>query len=384
MQNHCLAAGDLAERLDLGSAVPQALLQTFERWDGRGTPGSAAGAELSPAIRLVHIADTVEQLHRVRGTEAVVEVVRDRRGTRFDPALVDCLLDSLDAVVSDLDDLDSWDEVIALDPTLGQLLAEDQLDVALQAIGDFADLKCPARIGHSRAVAHLAGDAASRLGLGPGEQTLVRRAAAVHDAGMIGVPSAVWDDPGAWSLAERERARTHPYLTQRMLARPMSLQSVGRCASLHHERLDGSGYPSGLRGADLPTTARVLAAADVYEAVTHDRPHRPGVDRGRARAMLDREVAAGRLDGDAVSAVLAADGHRVTARQILPGGLTPREAEVVVLLARGLTNREVAAELHVSRKTVSAHLEHVYRKLGVSTRTEAALFAMAHGLVGRD
>ena len=382
LQNHCLAAGDLAERLDLGAAVRHALLQTFERWDGRGTPGQVGGSELTPAIRLVHIADSVEQFHRVSGTAAAVEVVRDRRGTRFDPALVDCLLDSVDAVVADLTDLDSWDEVIALDPTLGRRLTGDELDTALAAIGDFADLKCPMRIGHSRGVAALAGDAATRLGVPPADALLLRRAAAVHDAGMIGVPSGIWDDTGTWSVSDRERARTHPYLTQRMLSRPAGLASIGQCASLHHERLDGSGYPSGRRAPDLPPTARVLAAADVYEALTHPRPHRPAIDPDAARRRLTAEVTAGRLDGDAVQSVLAAAGHRVASRPALPGGLTRREAEVVVLLARGLTNREIGAELHLARKTVSAHLEHVYLKLGVTTRTEAALFAMAHGLVG--
>ena len=384
LENHCLAAGDLAGRLDLGDAVRHTLLQTFERWDGRGTPGAVGGQDLTPATRLVHIADTVEQFHRVGGAAAVAKVVRDRRGTRFDPALVDCLLDTLDTVLADLDELDSWDAAIALDPTLGRLLTDDELDRALQAIGDFADLKCPARIGHSRGVADLAVDAAARLGLPDAEVVLLRRAAAVHDVGMIGVPSAVWDNPGNWSVGERERARTHPYLTERMLTRPASLAVVGRCAALHHERLDGSGYPAGRRAADLPMTARVLAAADAYEGVTHDRPHRAGADGDAARRVLEREVTAGRLDGDAVSSVLAAAGHRVTARVVLPGGLTRREAEVIVLLAKGMTNREIADELHLARKTVSAHLEHVYAKLGVSTRTEAALFAMTHGLVGRS
>lgn len=383
LQNHCLAAGDLADRMDIGASVRHALQQTFERWDGRGTPGRVRGEELAPAIRLVHIADTVEQFHRVHGLPAVEAVVRDRRGSRFDPALVDCLLDGLDDVVADLEQLDSWDAVIALDPALGRVLTDPELDAALTAIGDFADLKCPARIGHSRGVARLAVDAGRHLGMPAHDVTLLGRAAAVHDVGMIGVPSGVWDEPGPWSVAARERARTHPYLTQRMLTRPAALAAIGQCASLHHERLDGSGYPAGRGAPDLPPSARVLAAADVYEAVTHDRPHRPAMDADAARRHMTGEVTAGRLDGDAVAAVLTAAGHRGATRAALPGGLTRREAEVVVLLARGLTNREIGAELHVSRKTVSAHLEHVYAKLGVSSRTEAALFAMTHGLVGQ-
>ncbi len=383
LQNHCLAAGDLADRFNLGPQVRLPLLQTFERWDGRGTPGEAAGEGLAPAIRVVHLADTVEQFHRVGGPTAVASVVRERRGTRFDPVLVDDLLGSLDAIVDDLDDLSSWDEVIALDPSLGTTLTDDGLDLALQAIGDFADLKCPMRVGHSRGVTALASEAGRQLGLTDDDLRLLSRAAAVHDAGVIGVQAGVWDEPGPWSVSQREHARTHPYLVQRMLSRPPALAAVGRIASLHHERLDGSGYPSGLQADALPMTARTLAAADVYDALLHDRPHRPALSRDDARAIVTAEVRAGRLDGDAVNAVLAADGHRVSRRAELPGGLTPREAEVVVLLATGSSNREIAETLSISRKTVSAHLEHVYTKLGVSSRTEAALFAMSHGLVGR-
>ena len=382
MRAHCLAAGDLAGRLGLGDEVVRPLRQAFERWDGRGTPGEARGEGLAPAIRVVQLADTIEALHRMRGLPAAVDAARDRRGTRFDPGLVDRFLADPEPIVAGLDDAANWDAVIAGDPSLGRTLDGAALDTALEALADFADLKSPSRVGHSRGVAALAGAAAERLGLPAADATLVRRAALVHDIGMIGVPSGVWDATRPWSEAQRERARTHPYLTERMLARSWPLAELGRCAALHHERLDGSGYPRGLAGDAIPLPARILAAADVYHALGEPRPHRAAVAPAAVAAHVRGEVRAGRLDGEAAEAVLAAAGHKVRRRAGLPGGLTPREAEVVVLVARGLSNPEVARALSVSRKTVSAHLEHVYTKLGVSTRTEAALFAMRHGLVG--
>lgn len=382
LNQHCLATGDLADRLGLGDSVRRPLLQAFERWDGRGTPSGIAGDALDPAIRIVQLADTVEEFHRTSGPDAVRAVATRRRGTKFDPTLVDVLLEHLDDVVADLGELNSWGAVIDLDPALGRGLSDDELDTALAAVGDFSDLKCPARTGHSRAVATLAAAAGARLGLPPGDVRLLRRAGWVHDVGMIGVPSAIWDQPGPWSVSQREHARTHPYLTQRMLAGSPELASIGQCASMHHERLDGSGYPSGLGGDQLSMPARLLAVADVYEAMVHDRPHRTALPAADARRALRAEVRAGHLDGDAVDAVVAATGHRVRRRPELPGGLTRREAEVVVLLARGLSNPGIATELSISRKTVSSHLEHVYTKLGVSSRTQAALFAMANGLVG--
>ncbi len=380
MISHCREASDFAEWLELGPQVCEPLLQTFERWDGRGVPGSAGADALAPAIRLVHLADLIEAFHHTGGAEVALRVAAERRGKQFDPDLVDCFLARHGEILDGIGGISAWDEVIALDPQLGAALSDDQLDRALAAFADFSDLKSPLRLGHSRGVAELAAQAGVTLGLPADQVVMLRRAALVHDIGMIGIPSGVWDEPGEWSISQRERARTHPYLTERMLARTPALAQVGHCASLHHERLDGSGYPHGLRGGAISWPARILAAADVYHALRQPRPHRPALEAVDAeRTMLD-EVRAGRLDGDTVQAVLKAAGHRLRHRAALPSGLTAREAEVIVRLGQGRSNAQIAAELHVSRKTVSSHLEHIYAKLGVQTRTEAALFAMHHGL----
>jgi HD-GYP domain-containing protein (c-di-GMP phosphodiesterase class II) len=380
MESHCQSAAELAHRLDLGEDVRQPLLQAFERWDGRGVPGTAGAQDLALAIRLVHLADSVEAFHHAGGAAAALEVARERRGTQFDPALVDCFCDHHDEILDGLEEVAAWDEVIDLDPRLGVTLSDEQLDRALAAFADFTDLKSPDRLGHSRGVAALAGDAGATLGLTSVEQVMLRRAGLVHDVGMIGVPSGVWDEPKPWTLSQRERARTHPYLTDRMLARTPMLAVVGHCASLHHERLDGSGYPRGLRGDAISMPARLLAASDVYHALGEPRPHRPAVGPKDAERIVRDEVRQGRLDGDAVNAVLSAAGHRVRRRSDLPAGLTPREVEVLVLIGRGRSNPAIASELGISRKTVSSHLEHIYTKLGVRTRTEAALYVMRQGL----
>lgn len=381
MEAHCQEASDLAGQLELGPAVCLPLQQAFERWDGRGIPGSAGGDRLAPAIRLVHLADSVEAFHHAGGTEAALQVARERRATQFDPDLVDSFCARPAEILDGIGRIAAWDEVIALDPQLGAVLSDDQLDQTLSAFADFADLKSPLRLGHSRGVATLAAQAGTTLGLPATDVVMVRRAALVHDTGMIGVPSSVWDEPGEWSISQRERARTHPYLTERMLARVPLLAQVGHCAALHHERLDGSGYPHGLRGGAISLPARILAAADVYNALRQARIHRPALGPTEAEQAMRAEVRAARLDGDAVQAVLQAAGHRVRRRPGLPSGLTTREAEVLVRLAQGRSNPEIAAELQLSRKTVSSHLEHIYTKLGVKTRTEAALFAMRHGLI---
>ncbi|MGH9006888.1 MAG: HD domain-containing phosphohydrolase [Acidimicrobiales bacterium] len=383
MNSHCQSTSELAERLGLGNEVRDPLLQAFERWDGKGVPGSVGASDLTEAARVVHLANNIEFFERTVGLDGALEVARQRRGTQFDPSLVDCFLGRHEEILEGVDEIGTWDEVIALDPRLGETLTDEQLDQALSAFADFADLKSPFFLGHSRAVAELAVEAAESLGLADDDRTLLGRAGLVHDIGVIGVTSTVWDEPRPWSPAQRERARTHPYLAERMLARTPALSVVGECASMHHERLDGSGYPRGLHGDAIPVTARVLAVADAFRSLREPRPHRDQRTPDEAAALLRQEVRAGRLDTDAVDAVLAsASGHRVRRRSELPGGLTSREAEVVVQLARGLSNPQIATVLSISRKTVSSHLEHIYTKLGVSTRTEAALYAMRHGLLG--
>jgi HD-GYP domain-containing protein (c-di-GMP phosphodiesterase class II)/biotin operon repressor len=381
MESHCQSTSELAERLDLGDSVSVPLVQAFERWDGKGVPGKVGRGELAPAIRLVHLADNIEAFHHTGGIEAAVAVAQERRGTQFDPELVDVFCAHPEVILDGLGSFQAWDQVIELDPTLGEQLTVERLDTALDALGDFADLKSPFRLGHSRGVADLAGEAGTGLGMSGEDVANLRRAGAIHDIGVVGVPSGVWDCTEPWTLAQSERARTHPYLAERMFARVPSLKSIVACAVQHHERLDGSGYPHGLSGSSLPVTSRVLAAADVYHALRETRPHRAALEPDAAVSTMRAEVQEGRLDPAAVDAVLKAAGHRIARRSALPGGLTSREVEVLVLLARGLSNPDIAAQLTVSRKTVSSHLEHIYAKLGVATRTEAALYAMQKGLI---
>lgn len=169
----------------------------------------------------------------------------------------------------------------------------------------------------------------------------MRAAALFHDLGRVSVPNGIWEKPGPLTVGEWERVRLHSYYTE-----------------------------------------RVLAAADVFDAMTHDRPHRDALGAGRARDELGAMVGAGRIDKRAADAVLeAARAAPTEARQGYPAGLTDREIEVLRLLAKGKTNREIAAALVIAEKTAGHHVEHIYAKADVSTRVGAALFAMRHDLV---
>lgn len=379
-ENHYQATDELTRRLGLGEDVREALRQTYERWDGKGACGLKQD-EITISSRLINLADVVEVFRRTGGIDAAVDVAHERSGTQFDPELVELFCGKAPALFDDIEDVSSWDLVVDADPSLAARLPVERLDDALEAIGEFAELKSAWRMSHARSVADLAAAAAHELGLPAVEITTLRRAALVEDLGHLGVSNTIWDNPQPLTASEMERVRLHPYLTERMLTFSDALAPLGAVAALHHERMDGSGYPKGLSGDAIPTAGRVLAAADVYRALVEDRPHRPARSPEDAATELRAEVAARRLDGDAANAVLRAAGHRVRRRREWPAGLTSREVEVLRLVARGLANKEIARRLGISPKTAGTHVEHIYTKTGASNRAQASLFAMKHGLM---
>jgi HD-GYP domain-containing protein (c-di-GMP phosphodiesterase class II) len=175
--------------------------------------------------------------------------------------------------------------------------------------------------------------------------------------------------------------RLHPYVTGRILARPPLLAALGTLAGAHHEWLDGTGYHRGDTAASLSPAARILQAADMCSTLLGERPHRPAQSAAQVARGLRVEAQSGRLDPDAVDAVLQALGQLPRRRRTSVRGLTAREVEVLGLLATGRSNREIATELVLSPKTVGHHIESIYAKAGVSTRAGATMFAMEHGLV---
>jgi HD-GYP domain-containing protein (c-di-GMP phosphodiesterase class II) len=379
---HSTLGAEFAERIGLDSAVTTAMRQAYEQWDGKGQPNHLRGDQICLPARLVQIAGPVEVFGRRHGLEGARAMVRRNRGTQFDDDLVDLFLANAPDTLDGLDDASDWTAVLDAEPQLSRRVDGAELDGVLEAMADLVDLKSPYLAGHSRGVANLASAAARASGMSTDDVTTIRRAALIHDLGRLGVSNAIWDRASRLSLAEVERVRLHPYLTDRMLARVTALDPSRTIAARHHERLDGSGYPRGLSAGSLTPSDRLLAAADALHAMTEPRPHRPALEIGQATSELRSEVRAGRLDGDAVRAVLSAAGQRAPARRDWPGGLTAREVEVLALVARGHSNKEIARRLVVSPKTASNHIEHIYAKLGISSRAAATLFATQHGLTG--
>jgi HD-GYP domain-containing protein (c-di-GMP phosphodiesterase class II) len=379
--NHTLATDQLGQGLGLDGDVLGIVFQTFERWDGKGAPDGISGEDLLLGARIITLADVVEVYHRAGGVEAAVAVARERSGSQFDPGLVDVFCESAGDIFAGVGEQPTWDMVMSIEPAAALRLTGAELESALEAVADFIDLKSPFTLGHSRGVADLAANAARESSHSADDVTLLRQAGLVHDLGRLGVPNTIWDKPGPLTPPEWERVRLHVYLTERTLSFSPALRPLGEVAALHHERLDGSGYSKGLTGDAIGPAGRLLAAADCYHALREPRPHRPAHDADRAGAVMTDEVRAGRLDSHAVDAVLRAAGHAPKRRRTWPAGLTTREIEVLCLLARGFSQREIAEQLVITRRTAGHHIEHIYAKIGVSNRARASLFAIKHGLL---
>jgi DNA-binding CsgD family transcriptional regulator len=230
-------------------------------------------------------------------------------------------------------------------------------------------------------VARLAEAAAGRAGLPASDAVHLRRCGLVHDLGRVCVPSTIWEKKSSLTPDEWEQVRLHAYQGDRLLARSPGLAALAATASLHHERCDGSGYHRGVDGRSLPLPARLLAAADVYHAMIEPRPHRPAHSPEEAAGGLRDESRRGTLDADAVECVLVAAGQRPRRRRPGVAGLTAREVDVLRLVARGLATKQIAAELVITPKTADSHIQHIYAKIGVSTRAAATVFAMRQELL---
>jgi HD-GYP domain-containing protein (c-di-GMP phosphodiesterase class II) len=374
----------LSQRLGATAEVSSALGCAYARWDGKVFAGLPSG-DAQPAIaRLVHLVHVAQTYHRVGGVEAADQVVRARSGTEFDPELATLWLENSHDILRSIAGPSVWDEALSAEPEPHRRVAHPHLDEVSRAMADFVDLKSTYTRGHSARLAFLVADAGAAAGLDAPDIVTLRRAAQVHDLGNVSIPNQIWIKPATLNPAEWSRVRLHAYHSQRIMSVCEPLRASGDVAGLHHEHLDGSGYHRGLPAAALPFVSRLLAVAEAFQSMTEDRAWRPALTRAEAAAELRREVGAGRLDRRAVDAVLAAAGDRSTsgrAARSWPAGLTDREVDVLRLLARGETNKQIALRLHISEATVHTHVINLYGKLAVNTRAGATLFALEHDLI---
>jgi HD-GYP domain-containing protein (c-di-GMP phosphodiesterase class II) len=354
----------------------QTLDEAYERYDGKGLPKHRGAEALSPLSAVLAVAEWMAMFVPLPGGEALaLETLARRSGGQFDPKVVRALEGASEEILGPARRDAPLAALLEAEPRPHRTVSD--LHAVAQVLADFADLKSTFTLGHSRKVARLARGAAQALGLGAPEIEAVELAGLLHDLGRVSVSNAIWDKPGPLDAGEWDKVHAHPQFTERVLRAVAPFAEVGRLAAADHERMDGRGYP---RGATPGGAGRILAAADLVQALSEPRPHRPARNPAQAAAVAVEEASSGRLDRASVNAVLEVAGQTAV-RAAAPRGLTERELSVLKLLARGLVDKEIAAELGISHRTVHHHNENIFGKLGVSTRGAAALFAVEHGLI---
>ena len=377
---HCEVAERLAQRLGFEENIVASIKQVYARWDGKGIP-VLKGEAIAPSMLVVSLAQDAVYACHLDGIDSAINMVKQRKRKMYAPKHVEIFCKHANELLKEDALYATWQTVLALEPGKQQILNETEFDSACEAIADYTDIKSPYFLGHSSGVARIVESAARKAGLTEAGIGEVRRAALLHDIGRVGVSAGIWGKPSPLTESDWEKIRLHPYHTERVLARSEKLAALGKIASMHHERLDGNGYHRGATSTMLTQAMRILAAADVYHALLEVRPHRPALEPAEASEILLTEAQTGRLDRDAVHNVLSAMGHVVSSRQQISGGLSERELDVLRLIARGQSIKEMAENLTIAPKTVDSHIQHIYNKIGVNTRAGATLYAMENKLL---
>ena len=307
----CERGAAIARHLGFPESTAQAIRSLDEHWCGLGYPEGLSEEQIPLLARIANIAQAVEVIHTSGGVRAALDVARDRRGSWFDPQLVDL-------IVRWERDVEWWrklhaanvrDQVVAAEPVDRVRLADDDgLDDVAQAFSDIIDAKSPYTSRHSSRVADYARALATVLGLDVDEQRRIYRAGLLHDIGKLGVSNRILDKAGALTTAEWQQVFQHPKYTLSILSQVSAFGDFAWTAALHNEKLDGSGYPWGLKAKQLDRASRILAVVDIYDALTTERPYREGMDHASAMRILvaDRQT---RLCEQVVDAAHALGTH---------------------------------------------------------------------------
>ncbi|MPZ53496.1 MAG: HD domain-containing protein [Acidimicrobiia bacterium] len=377
----CEVAEMMSHRLGMPPEFVQMLYFFTDRWDGKGLLRRAAADEIPMPLRLSMVARDIAFQRLIGGDSHALETVASRGGHAFDPYIVDVFTRNYGEVFEAGRPVDSaWASTLATEPEPHLFVDDEGVDLALAAIANFTDLLTPSLTGHSSGVADLAERAARIVGFGDDDVGRVRRAALIHDVGRVAVSPAVWEKPGSLTADEKEQVRLHPYHCQRVFARSPFLADLAESACCHHESLDGSGYHRGLTAQTMSHSSRLIAVADMLHALTEPRAFRDPLNAEEAAEVVVDAANAGRLDPVMVRGVVEASGEPSPVVEY-PEGLTESEIRILGLLARGLLTKQIARYYDVSPKTVDTHIQAAYRKIGVSTRAAATLYAMEHGLI---
>ena len=301
----CNQGAKVVRDLGLAQATAGAIYCLDEHWDGLGYPDGLAGEDIPLLARIANLAQVFEVFHREFGPAAALEVLRKRNRRWFDPGLVVVAmrLEKLGRLTEGLADAAVWKTLAGYQPVSRRILTDSfAIDSICEAFAGVVDAKSPYTYRHSSGVARAAQEIGKCLNLPSKDLVTLRRAGLLHDLGKLGVSNLILDKPAKLTPLEWDAMRQHTHYTFQILTRITGFEGIARVAASHHEKLDGSGYHLGLKGVDLPLVSRILTVADIFDALSSDRPYRKGMDRDEILRTL-REEAPHAIDQDCVAAV---------------------------------------------------------------------------------
>lgn len=289
IETRCHRGADIARQMRFSETVAQGILDLDEHWNGKGQPLGLEGESISLGARIALLAQVIDVFYTSGGPRDAMREVRQRKGTWFDPNLVDVFED----IAGDpnfwvgLGAADIEARVLALEPVqLVITIDDDYLDDVAAGFAKVVDSKSPYTSGHSDRVALFADMIAEAMGLSADRRRWLKRAALLHDIGKLGVSNQVLDKPGKLDDAEFDEIKRHPELGETILSRIAAFADLARIAATHHEKLDGTGYPRRLTAEHLPLETRIVTTADIFDALTADRPYRPAMPVSKALAIM--------------------------------------------------------------------------------------------------
>jgi HD-GYP domain-containing protein (c-di-GMP phosphodiesterase class II) len=307
----CDRGAQILRKLGLGDVAAEAVRGLDEHWDGSGYPERRKGYAIPIESRILALAQHLDVFASEQGPEVAIRVMQERAGRWFDPELVR-LTEALDREATLWWDAlaitpESETRAAVLDLASGAIhtLSSTDIDLICEAFADVVDAKSSFTFRHSLGVTEAADRIAATLGLDQERRRFVHRAALLHDLGKLRVPNSILDKPGKLDAEEWRVVAEHPRLTREILSRIRHFDDLAAVAGAHHEKLDGSGYPDRLTAERLPLEARIIAVADIYGALTEDRPYRPGMAPERALEIIAQDTPH-RLDADCYQALRSA------------------------------------------------------------------------------
>lgn len=307
----CDRGAQILRKLGLGEHAAEAVRGLDEHWDGSGYPERRSGSDIPLESRILAVAQHLDVFATEHGTLRAVQALHDRGGRWFDPKLVwiaewlHCKGRLWPGALPDTPESETRRMVLDLAPDDVHRLEASDIDLICEAFADVVDAKSSFTYRHSMGVTNAAITIAREMGLSDSRVRLVNRAALLHDIGKLRVPNSILDKAGKLDEDEWRVVQEHPGLTRKILSHVRPFEELARIAGAHHERLDGTGYPDRLTAERIPLEARIIAVADVYGALTEDRPYRSGLDHQQAVEIMSREIPH-RLDADCCEALFSA------------------------------------------------------------------------------